>query len=221
MPGLFFQVGLRFPHGVRDLSVNHSSPRESRDWEFRLRGNFIDAPESVGYYSGVDTSLVRACNSQHAPNHVIRVTLMIRYTAVLLCLPLLLSCGSSSETGDAATGVTTAAMEGVESILSSVTKSSFSADQLKASIASLSVEDVGSIADKVMTAVQSQDGIVKQLTEQAKTLGAEALANSPVKAELDSATSLLSELKGKLTVLVDKLKEGGIDVSKYASLLGA
>ena len=95
-------------------------------------------------------------------------------------------------------------------------------DKLKELIAAnVSIDTLKALADKLVQALQSQDGVVKGLKDQIAGLSLTDLAKgAELKKSLDSATSTTTGLKDKLKVVADKLQAGGVDVSKYTALLG-
>ena len=84
--------------------------------------------------------------------------------------------------------------------------------KLKEAVGSLDIEKLKGLADQVLGAIQKQDGVVKSLQEQ---IGKLAQNPGEIRAKLDAAVAQLGGLKEKLQVVIAKLKEHGIDVSKY------
>jgi hypothetical protein len=102
-----------------------------------------------------------------------------------------------------------------------VLESGFSIDKLKTSLGSFSVDGLKDLASKLGEAVQNQGGVVKGIQEQIAKFGlTDPSKIAELKKSLESSTGVLKELKDKLQLVVTKLKESGIDVSKYTSLLG-
>jgi hypothetical protein len=105
--------------------------------------------------------------------------------------------------------------------IANVAESTFSLEKLKGMLGSLSTENLTQVADKLMAALQDQQGIVKGLQDQIANLGiADALKAPELKKQLESAMSVVDGLKAKLSSVVSTLKEKGVDVSKYTALLG-
>jgi hypothetical protein len=104
--------------------------------------------------------------------------------------------------------------------LEKVADPSVTVDSLKGMIGSLNADSLKPIAENLVKAIQSQDGVVAGLKDQISKLGVtDVLKGAELKKSLDSATGLIPGLKEKLQVVVDKLKASGIDVSKYTSFL--
>jgi len=123
---------------------------------------------------------------------------------------------TSASLSDEASKVTDA-LPDVEGALDS----SFSISKLKEAVGSLSSDKLTGFADHLMTAVKHEDGIVKGLQEQIGKLGVTDLGKAgDLKKQVESALGGLGGLKEKLNLVVAKLKESGIDVSKYTAFLG-
>lgn len=127
---------------------------------------------------------------------------------------------------DAGAGAVAAATDAAKDITASIpglaglTEGSFGVDKLKEVIGNLSPDQLKGVGDKILGALQSQNGVIASLKEQVSKLGAGDLAKvTELKNQLTSADGLLKGLKEKLQVVVDKLKASGLDVSKYTSLL--
>ncbi len=112
------------------------------------------------------------------------------------------------------------AVEAAKDAVANVTESSLSVEKLKEMITSFKPEQLQGIADKLLAAFQDKQGLVKSLTEQIGKLGLGDVAKSgDLTKQLASAKDLLGGLSGKLQLVVDKLKAGGLDVTKYVSAL--
>lgn len=100
-----------------------------------------------------------------------------------------------------AAGDVLAAIPGLEGL----TEGSFSVDKLKGLVGNLKPDQLQGIADKLVTAIKDKMGNLGGLADLTK--GG------------TGAADLIKSLKEKLTVVVDKLKASGLDVSKYTSFL--
>ena len=121
--------------------------------------------------------------------------------------------------GEAATEAKETAVKTVED-LKKVAESTFSLEQLKEVLGSLSTDNLTKVADNLLAALKDQQGIVKGLQDRIASLGiAQALKAGELKNQLQSALSLVDELKGKLSSVVASLTEKGLDVSKYTEML--
>lgn len=97
--------------------------------------------------------------------------------------------------------------------LGSALEGSFDLSKLKEAAGSLAPEKLKGLADQLLSGIQKQDGLIQSLKDQIAKAGAAAPA--ALKSQLEGATGQLGGLKEKLTFVVSKLKESGIDVSKY------
>ncbi|HZN59629.1 MAG TPA: hypothetical protein VFD71_16265 [Planctomycetota bacterium] len=104
--------------------------------------------------------------------------------------------------------------------LSGVETPSFSLDKLKELVANMTPESLKPVADKLLAAIQGKSELVNSLGEKLKAVAANPAAIPDLKSQLQSATDALAGLKDKLKVVVDKMKQGGVDVSKYTAFLG-
>lgn len=96
----------------------------------------------------------------------------------------------------------------------------YSVEKLKAATATLSLESLKGVGDKILAAIQDKDGLVQKVQEQIENLGvADAAKIGELKGSLESAVADLKALKEKLAVVVDKLKASGADVSKYTAAI--
>ena len=128
---------------------------------------------------------------------------------------------AAKETTEAAKAAVKAVEETASKIpeVSAIMDSGFSINDLKTSIGSFTPEALKDLASKLGEAVQSQDGVVKGIQDQITKLVDPSKLDA-LKKTLESSTGVLKGLKDKLQLVVTKLKESGIDVSKYTSLLG-
>lgn len=98
--------------------------------------------------------------------------------------------------------------------------SGFSLEKLKGMIGSMSPDDLKGLADTLLGALQGKTDILKGYQEHVSKLGVADIAKgADLKKKIEGLVPTISGLKEKLTVVADKLKASGIDVSKYASLL--
>ena len=104
--------------------------------------------------------------------------------------------------------------------LSGVEAPSVSLDKLKELVANMTPESLKPVADKLLAAIQGKSELVNSLGEKMKAAVANPAAIPDLKSQLQSATDALAGLKDKLKVVVDKMKQGGVDVSKYTAFLG-
>ena len=97
----------------------------------------------------------------------------------------------------------------------------FSLDKLKGALTSLSVDDLKRVADNLLGALQGQQGALQSLQTDLGNLGVTDVAKmGEIKKKIEASTSAIGDLKAKLGLVTDKLKEKGADVSKYTALLG-
>ncbi len=94
-------------------------------------------------------------------------------------------------------------------------------DKLKELIAAnVSIDTLKTLADKLLQALQGQEGAAKGIKDQIAGLSLTDLAKgAELKNSLETTTTTIGGLKDKLKAVADKLQAGGVDVSKYTSLL--
>lgn len=98
---------------------------------------------------------------------------------------------------------------------------SVSVEKVKESVSTLSSENLTALANKLVAAIQGQEGAAAALKEEISKLGIlDGLKGAELKQKLDSAIAGIPGLKEKLGVVVEKMKGSGLDVSKYTSLVG-
>ncbi len=125
--------------------------------------------------------------------------------------------GAAGAVGDAADGAAKAVGGLADLDLAKLSDASFSADNLKEMVASATPDSLKGVADKIVTAITEQKGVVTKLQDQIKGLGLGDVGE--LKNKLSSAQDIVKNLQSKLQVVVDKLQASGIDISKYTSLL--
>jgi hypothetical protein len=169
---------------------------------------------------------------------------MLRLACVSMFIALLVSCSRSSEPpkppeGTKAPEVKTTAPAAATSVkdavgektatavpaaipdATAVLDSGFGVDKLKSVLGSFSVDNLKDLAAKLGEAVKKNDGVVSGLKDQITKLGLTDPAKlGELTKTLESSSGVLTALKGKLQVVVTALKEKGIDVSQFTSLLG-
>jgi len=106
----------------------------------------------------------------------------------------------------------TSAAKDLSANLGAALDSSFDVSKLKEAVGALNVEKLKGLADQFLRTIQKQDGVVQGLKDQ---LGKLAQNPGEIKAKLDAAMAQLGGLKEKFQLVVAKLKDHGIDVSKY------
>ncbi|MBI4586888.1 MAG: hypothetical protein HY717_22975 [Planctomycetes bacterium] len=96
-----------------------------------------------------------------------------------------------------------------------------SASELKQKIGVYKVDQLKAMAEQIAGEITKNDTLVKSLNDQIAKAGIDPAKLAELKKSLETAGSSLKDSKDKLQLVVDKLKEGNVDVSKYTSLLGS
>lgn len=102
--------------------------------------------------------------------------------------------------------------------LAGVADAAYGIEKLQALVGSLSREQLTGVADQLATGLKDNEGVVKSLQERLSAVAVEL--PDDVKKQLETARSSLEGLQKKLALVVGRLKEMGVDVSKYTALLG-
>ncbi len=103
--------------------------------------------------------------------------------------------------------------------LDDITEPAMSIDAVKKAVGSVTLDQLKEAAEILKAAVTNSDVAVKALNEQIKELEGNPLA-AGLKQQLESTLGQFKGLKEKFRIVVDALKEKGVDVSQYLGLLG-
>ena len=134
-----------------------------------------------------------------------------------LCFACESSKSKTDKPVDSGKTYTPGAVPGVDA--SAVGSPSFSVDQLRQAVSSMSTGDLQKLADGLTKSIETENDLVKSLRDQINKLSPGDVRADQLKQSLDSTTELVKSLKDKLKVVTDKLKASGIDISKYAPFL--
>jgi hypothetical protein len=135
---------------------------------------------------------------------------------------LLAAVPGSEKVTDIAPSVKDAAAAAVDlpKELANVADPSVTTEQVKSLVGGLNADTLKGVAEKLVKALQSQDGVAKGLKDQLSGLSlTDLVKGAELKKSLESVTSTITGLKDKLKVVTDKLQASGVDTAKFLPFL--